>query len=153
DVSERRQLEDRLRQAAKMEALGRLAGGIAHDFNNVLQTVLSYTSLLFHYIEPSEPAHRPVLEIDLAAERARRLVRQLLAFSRRQVLNPRTLELTTVLRDLEGMLRRLIGEEVELSLSLAADLGLVRADRGQVEQIVLNLAVNARDAMPRGGRI
>jgi len=153
DVTERRQLEDRLRQAAKMEALGRLAGGIAHDFNNVLQTVLSYTSLLFHYLDPGEPAHRPVLEIDKAAERARRLVRQLLAFSRRQVLNPRTLELLGLLRDLELMLRRLMGEEIEMSMSLAPDLGLIRADRGQIEQMVLNLAVNARDAMPRGGSI
>jgi two-component system, cell cycle sensor histidine kinase and response regulator CckA len=153
DVTEHRQLEEQLRQSQKMEAVGRLAGGIAHDFNNILSLILGYGDLLRHQIPEGAPGHKRLLEILKAAERAADLTRQLLAFSRKQVLQPRILDLNAVVSSIDSMLRRMIGEDVTLQTSLAPDLGLVRADPGQLDQVLLNLAVNARDAMPNGGRL
>ncbi len=153
DVTNERRVEEQLRQAQKMEAVGRLAGGIAHDFNNLLTAITGYSDLLLMDLPEEGPAHREVLEIRKAGDRAASLTRQLLAFSRRQVLQPRVLDLNQVVTDMEKMLRRLIGENIELVTSLADDLGYVKADPGQVEQVIVNLAVNARDAMPNGGRL
>lgn len=152
DVTERARLEEQLRQAQKMESLGRLAGGVAHDFNNLLTVINGYTELLLPQAE--KPASRAALEqIQRAGESASALTRQLLAFSRRQVVQKRPLNLNETLAGLRKMLGRLIGENIELDIKLAPDLPLIYADPGQIEQIVINLAVNARDAMPRGGSL
>ncbi len=153
DLTEHRQLEGQLRQAQKMEAVGRLAGGIAHDFNNILAVITGYGDMLQREISPQDPRTRRVEQIRRSADRAASLVRQLLAFSRRQVLQPRILDLGEAVRELTPMLRRLIGEDVELLTASATDLGHVKADPGQIEQVIMNLAVNARDAMPRGGKL
>jgi signal transduction histidine kinase len=145
--------EEELRQAQKMEAVGRLAGGIAHDFNNLLTAISGYTNLLIRSLDPAHPGREDAEEIRRMAEQAASLTRQILAFSRRQVMRPEVIDLNHVVRDAESMLRRLIGEDVELSTNLAADLEPVRADPGQIEQVLLNLVVNARDAMPRGGSL
>jgi PAS domain S-box-containing protein len=151
---ERRSLEDQLRQAQKMEAVGRLAGGIAHDFNNLLTAIGGYGQLALGSLPGSESRVRRHLEEMLrAAERAAALTRQLLAFSRKQVLQPRLLDVNEVVRGLESMLARLLGSDVELVTSLAPDLGQTHADPSQLEQVVVNLAVNARAALPRGGRL
>ncbi len=150
---ERRLLEARLRQAQRMEAVGLLASGIAHDFNNVLTVISGQCHLLLSQGSFEASGRARVEEIDRAAERAASLTRQLLAFSRRQVLQPSVLELNQVLSDMKAMLARVIGEDVVIQCSLAPDLGRVKADRGQIEQVVVNLAVNARDAMPRGGKL
>ncbi|MBX3399008.1 MAG: PAS domain S-box protein [Gemmataceae bacterium] len=153
DITEKRRLESLLRQSQKMEAIGQLAGGIAHDFNNLLTIITGYGELVLD-TTPKEDARRPYLEeIVQAGERSTALTRQLLAFSRKQVLAPKDLNLNDVIRQTEKMLRRIIGEDVVLETRLAPNLATVRADPGQVEQVLLNLAVNARDAMPRGGRI
>jgi CheY-like chemotaxis protein len=136
-----------------MDAVGRLAGGVAHDFNNLLTAIRGNAELLLLDIPAGDPRREDVEEIRKASDRAATLTRQLLAFSRRQVLQPRVLDLNGVVREMERMLRRLIGEDVELVTRLDAGLEQVRADPGQVEQVVLNLAVNARDAMPAGGRV
>ena len=152
DVTEKKVLEAQLIQAQKMESVGRLAGGVAHDFNNLLGVITGYGELLRRRLE--EPRLKKYSEDILqAADRAAGLTRQLLAFSRRQVLQPRVLGLNGIVEEVEKMLRRLIGEDIKLTTALARDIGLVRADRGQVEQVLMNLAVNARDAMPKGGRI
>ncbi len=151
DVSEKKLLEEQLRQAQKMEAIGQLAGGVAHDFNNLLTTILGYSDLVLSRISEAHPIREDLEEIRRAGERAASLTRQLLAFSRRQVLEPKVLDLNVLVRDLQKMLRRLIGEDVDLVTALGEAIGPVRADPGQIEQVVLNLAVNARDAMPRGG--
>jgi PAS domain S-box-containing protein len=153
DLTERRSLEVQLRQAQKMEAVGRLAGGIAHDFNNILTAIIGYSEMLFEELDAGDAKRRRVEEIRAAAERAAALTGQLLAFSRKQVLQARVLDLNVVVRGLETMLRRLLGEDVKLEVSRGAELGAVRADRGQLEQVIMNLAVNARDAMPQGGRL
>ena len=153
DLTERRRLEDQLRQAQKMEAIGRLAGGIAHDFNNLLMAVTGYSELLLDRIAPTDPQYRSVEEIRKAASRAAALTRQLLMFSRKHVLEPVVLDMNTVVADLERMLRRLIGEDVELITALTPGQVSLKADRGQIEQILMNLVVNARDAMPHGGRL
>ncbi len=153
DVSERKRLGEQLRQAQKMEALGRLAGGIAHDFNNLLTAIISYSELLLETLGEVEPARRHAEEILRAADRAAALTRQLLAYSRQQVLAPQVLNLNTVVSGLERLLRRLIGEDIELSTALAAGLRRVKIDPGQIEQVLMNLAVNARDAMPTGGKL
>ncbi len=153
DVTNERRVEEQLRQAQKMEAVGRLAGGIAHDFNNLLTAITGYTDLLLMDLPEGGAAHREVLEIRKAGDRAASLTRQLLAFSRRQVLQPKVLDLNQVVMDMEKMLRRLIGENIELVTALADDLGYVKADPGQIEQVIVNLAVNARDAMPNGGKL
>jgi two-component system cell cycle sensor histidine kinase/response regulator CckA len=153
DVSERKLLEEQLRQAQKMEAVGQLAGGVAHDFNNLLTAIIGNAELLLKTIGPEDRRRLDVLEINRAAHRAATLTRQLLAYSRKQVLQPRIVDLNTVVTELTTMLRRLIGEHVELELRLEPGLGRVLADPGQLEQVITNLAVNARDAMPSGGAL
>ncbi len=153
DLSKRRALEAQLRQAQKMDAIGRLAGGIAHDFNNILTAILGYGELASSTLAPDSPLKANLDEIHHAAQRAAGLTRQLLIFSRKQVLQPKILDLNAVVEGTERLLRRLIGEDVTLVTALAAGVDPVRADPGQLEQVVLNLAVNARDAMPRGGRL
>src|SRR5438309_45653 len=148
-----RQSEERLRQAQKMEAVGRLAGGIAHDFNNLLTVIVSYSDLLLEDLGSDDPKRDDVAQIRKAADGAAVLTRQLLAFSRQQVLEPKVLDLKATVASTEKLLKRLIGEDVRLTTSLAPDLGAVKADPGQLEQIIINLAVNARDAMPTGGRL
>jgi two-component system cell cycle sensor histidine kinase/response regulator CckA len=153
DVTERRQLEEELRQAQKLEAVGRLAGGVAHDFNNLLTVITGYTDLLGSELEPGHPHHALLAEVRKAAERAAALTRQLLTYSRRQILQAACLDLNNVVTDLEKMLSRLIGEHVELVMELAPAVPAVFADLGQLEQVIVNLVVNARDACPQGGRI
>jgi PAS domain S-box-containing protein len=153
DISERKHLEQQLYQAQKMEAVGQLAGGVAHDFNNLLTVISGYCQMLLEDAEASGRQREYVAEIKEAGDRAAALTRQLLAFSRQQVLQPRVLDLNGVIANMENMLRRLIGEDVELVAVQGPDLGLVKADPGQVEQIIMNLAVNARDAMPKGGKL
>jgi signal transduction histidine kinase len=150
---EKRRVEARLRQAQRMESVGLLASGVAHDFNNILTVVSGQCHLLLSGGSLEDAARRRIEEIDRAAERASSLTRQLLAFSRRQVLQPTILDLNRVLSDMNGMLGRVIGEDIVIQSELAPDLGRVKADRGQIEQVIVNLAVNARDAMPRGGRL
>src|SRR5229473_2598307 len=153
DVTERVQLEQQLRQAQKMEAVGRLAGGIAHDFNNILTAITGYADLLLEDLAATDPRRQDADEIHKAADRAAGLTRQLLAFSRQQVMQPTVLEVNKLVSDLEKMLHRLLGEDVELSTRLAPTTGRVKADPGQLEQVIMNLAVNARDAMPNGGKL
>jgi signal transduction histidine kinase/CheY-like chemotaxis protein len=153
DVTEQRRLEEQFRQVQKMEAVGQLAGGIAHDFNNILTAILGTGQLLLRDMPPDDPLREDVEEIRRAALRAADLTRQLLAYSRRQILAPKVLDLNVIVSGLGPMLRRLLGEDVQLTTTLAPDLGPVRADPGQVEQVIVNLAVNARDAMPGGGRL
>ncbi|HXD24232.1 MAG TPA: response regulator, partial [Gemmatimonadaceae bacterium] len=153
DVTERLSLERQFRQAQKMEAVGRLAGGVAHDFNNLLTVITSYTSLLLSEAGLGDAVRDDLAQIAKAAESAATLTRQLLAFSRQQVVEPRVLDLNDVVRDAGKILRRVIGEDVALVMKLAPDLGRVLADFGQIEQIIMNMTVNARDAMPSGGRL
>lgn len=160
DVTERcateealRLSEAQLRQAQKMEAVGRLAGGVAHDFNNVLTAIFGYADLVLDSCEPADPRRADVEEIKRAAHRAAALTRQLLAFSRKQVMQPRRINLNDVIRNLEPLLLKLIGQEVVLEIDTAAGLWDVKADPGQIEQVLMNLAANARDAMPDGGRL
>jgi hypothetical protein len=152
DITRQLELEERLRQSQKMDAVGRLAGGVAHDFNNLLTVMLGYSDVLLQGLDPG-PLHEATQEIRRAGERAASLTRQLLAFSRKQTLVPEVLDLADVVRSLSAMVERLIGEDIEVRIVAPPDLGRVRADRGQVEQVVVNLAVNARDAMPTGGRL
>jgi len=153
DVTERKRLEDHLRQSQKMEAIGRLAGGVAHDFNNLLTVISGRAQIELLRPELSGPSRRNIDLIAEAASRASTLTKQLLAFSRKQVLQPRVLDVDIVVARMEPLLRRLIGEDIDLVTATEPGLGRVRADPGQLEQVVLNLAVNARDAMPRGGRL
>jgi PAS domain S-box-containing protein len=153
DVTARRQLEEQFHQAQKMEAVGRLSGGIAHDFNNLLGVITGYSEVMQEQLEPNHPLRPCVDEVLGAARRAAELTRQLLVFSRQQVLEPRVLNLNVVVSEMEKMLCRLIGEDIELTTKLDPELGRVRADVSQIEQTVMNLAVNARDAMARGGKL
>ena len=153
DVTERRTLEQQLRQSQKMEAVGRLAGGIAHDFNNLLMVISGYSEFLLDRLGPDPELRAPAQEIANAAGRASSLTRQLLAFSRKQMLAPKILDLNGVVTENLKMLTRMIGEDIDLVMIPAADLGAVRADAGQIEQVIMNLAVNARDAMPAGGKL
>ena len=153
DVTERRRLEEQLRQAQKMEAVGMLAGGIAHDFNNLLTIITGYSQLIFNSLPARDPNRYSAEQIVRAGESAGELTRQLLAFSRRQVLQPRVLDLNKLVKTLGTMLQRLIGEDIELRLVLNPELSRVSADPGQLEQVLMNLVVNARDAMPEGGML
>jgi PAS domain S-box-containing protein len=153
DVTERKRLEDQLRQAQKMEAVGRLAGGVAHDFNNLLTAILGYCNLVLDEIPAQDPLRQDLEEIRHAGERAAALTRQLLAFSRRQMLQPQIIDINNLVWQMEKMLRRLIGEDIELVTALAPDLMHVKVDPGSIEQVLVNLAVNARDAMPVGGQL
>lgn len=151
DVTESKQLQEQLLQSQKMQSVGRLAGGVAHDFNNILTAITGYCELSLRRVVREDPLHRNIEQILKAAERAANLTRQLLAFSRKQTLQPKVFDLNTVVADMDKMLRRLIGEDIELHTLLARGIGRVKADPGQIEQVIMNLAVNARDAMPRGG--
>ncbi len=153
DVTEQKALEAQVRHAQKMEVVGKMAAGVAHDFNNLLTIINGYSDLLLDGLAPDDPSRDLLEEVRQAGERSAGLTRQLLAFSRRQVLAPQALDLNAVVADAEKMLRRLIGEDVRLVTALAPGLGTVRADPGQMEQVLMNLAVNARDAMPAGGRL
>ncbi|MFY9690598.1 MAG: PAS domain S-box protein [Candidatus Acidiferrales bacterium] len=153
DISERRRLEEQLRQSQKMDAIGRLSGGVAHDFNNLLGVIIGYAEILQERISETDSMRAPVDQIIKAGNRASSLTKQLLAFSRQQVLEPKILLLNAVVADTDKMLRRLIGEDIELLTSLDPALGKIRADQGQIEQVIMNLVVNARDAMPEGGRL
>jgi PAS domain S-box-containing protein len=153
DISERQRLEAQLRQSQKMEAIGQLAGGVAHDFNNLLTIIQGYSSMSLEGLEPDHPLREPIEEIERAALSAAALTRQLLAFSRRQMVQPRIMNLNTVIHQLERMLRRVIGEDVELILATAEGVDQIRCDPGLIEQVLMNLAVNARDAMPNGGKL
>jgi two-component system, cell cycle sensor histidine kinase and response regulator CckA len=153
DVTERRALEQQLRQSQKMEAVGRLAGGIAHDFNNLLMVISGYSEFLLDRLGPEPALRGPAQEIAAASQRASTLTRQLLAFSRKQMLAPKILDLNGVVTENLKMLTRVIGEDIDLVMVPAAALGAVRADAGQIEQVIMNLAVNARDAMPSGGKL
>jgi two-component system cell cycle sensor histidine kinase/response regulator CckA len=153
DVTERRRLEDQLRQSQKMEAVGRLAGGIAHDFNNVLSVILSYSDLLLADLKPGEAIRDDIEEIRRAATRAADLTRHLLMFSRQQILEPKVLDINDVLASMDKMLQRILGADVSLVLSCNQPLGRVRVDPGSMEQVIMNLVVNARDAMPNGGSL
>jgi len=153
DVTEQRRLQQQLVQSQKMEAVGRLAGGIAHDFNNLLTVITSYSDLLLQDLGGEDPKREDVEQVRKAAEGAAALTRQLLAFSRQQVLAPRVVSLSVVVQGVEKMLRRVIGEDVDLVTALDLNVGSVKADVGQLEQVLMNLAVNARDAMPTGGKL
>jgi signal transduction histidine kinase/CheY-like chemotaxis protein len=148
-----RNSENLLRHSQKMEAVGRLAGGVAHDFNNLLTAIMGYSELILSRLEADDPVRHEMDEICKAADRAHGLTRQLLAFSRKQVLDPKSLNLNAALVEMEKLLRRMIGEDIELVTDLGPDLAPVKVDHGQLEQVVFNLAINARDAMPTGGRI
>src|SRR2546427_11401485 len=152
DVTERRFLEEQLRQSQKLEAIGRLAGGVAHDFNNILMSIMGAADLLLMQLARGDPARGEAAEIKQAIDRGAGLTRQLLAFSRRQPARPRLFALGDVVRGMDTMLRRLIGPEIDFEIVVPAEPMTVAADSGQVEQVVMNLVVNARDAMPQGGR-
>src|SRR4029079_4324504 len=152
DMTERRRTEERVRHAQRMEAVGQLAGGVAHEINNMMQGVLGFSELLLHSLPQGDERRGDVEQIRKAAGRAAMVTGQLLAFSRRQVLQAEVLELGAVIETMEPMLRRLLGEDRQLVVSRASGIGRVRADQGQVEQVLINLALNARDAMPAGGR-
>jgi PAS domain S-box-containing protein len=153
DVTERKRLEEQFRQSQKMEAIGRLSGGVAHDFNNLLGVIIGYGEVLQEGITADSPMRSCIDEVLKAGHRAAGLTRQLLAFSRQQQMDPRVLDLNIVVRDMEKMLKRLIGEDVRLLTRLDGSLARIKADQGQIEQVVMNLAVNARDAMPKGGEL
>ena len=153
DITQQRGTEEQLRAAQRMEAVGRLAGGVAHDFNNMLSVILSYTELAIQELSDDDPMSADLREVAAAGKRAEGLTRQLLAFSRRQVLQPEPVNLGALVEGVSKMLRRLIGEDVALHVSVARDLFMTKVDRGQLEQVVMNLAVNARDAMPTGGEM
>ena len=153
DISERKLMEMQSQQARRMEAVGRLAGGIAHDFNNLLTIIKGYTELARQRTEGQTALRNDIERIDDASERAAALVRQLLAFSRKQVLQPKNLDLNGIVLSLEQLLRRLMGDDIRMQTELAADIGTIKADPSQIEQVLMNLVVNARDAMPHGGRL
>ena len=153
DTTEQKKLEEQISQSRKMQAVGQLAGGIAHDFNILLTAMIGFSDLLLLRHRPGDQSFADVMQIKQNANRAANLVRQLLAFSRQQTLRPRVLDMTDILAELSHLLRRLIGENIELRMSHGRDLGTVKADQGQLEQVIINLAVNARDAMPEGGQL
>lgn len=153
DNTEHKKLEDQLRQSQRLEVVGKLAGGVAHDFNNMLTAIVGYSQFALSRLASDDPVRKYVEEIKKAGDRAASLTRQLLAFSRKQILQPKTLNLNAVVTDMEKLLRRLIGEDIQLVTVLGENLGLIKVDPGQIEQVIMNLAVNARDAMPEGGKL
>jgi len=153
DITEYKLLQAQFLQSQKMEAIGVLAGGIAHDFNNLLTVIRGYTEILLEGSEPTDSKSRDLEEIAKAAQKANSLTMQLLAFSRKQILQPEMLDLSEALIEMDKMIRRLIGEDIDLSISAHPELGLVNADRGQIQQVIMNLVINARDAMPIGGKL
>jgi two-component system cell cycle sensor histidine kinase/response regulator CckA len=153
DITERKHLEEQLAVSRKMEAVGQLAGGIAHDFNNLLAVIMGYSELLLEAFPPDDPRNRKVHQIKKAGDRAASLTRQLLAFSRKQVVRPRVLDLNALVDDLSKMLSRIVREDIELTTILRPEIGHIVADPGQVEQVIINLVVNARDAIPNGGKV
>ena len=153
DITERKTLEQQLLLAQKMEAVGRLAGGVAHDFNNLLMAIMGYGELMRAKVLKDDPLYGYLENILKAGDRATALTQQLLTFSRQQIVHPQVIDLNRVVLDLEPMLRRLIGEDIDLEVVTDRRLGAVKADPGQLDQIIMNLVVNARDAMPRGGRL
>jgi PAS domain S-box-containing protein len=153
DVTDHKRLEEQLMQAQKMEAVGRLAGGVAHDFNNLLTAIIGYSQITLFKLATDDPLRREIEEIIKAGERAAALTSQLLAFSRKQVLNPQVLNLNQMIENMSKMVRRVIGEDIELETMLGSPLGQVKVDPGQIDQVLLNLVINARDAMPEGGKI
>jgi two-component system cell cycle sensor histidine kinase/response regulator CckA len=153
DITEQKFLEKQLRQTQKMEAVGQLSGGIAHDFNNLLGVIIGYSEILEHRLPQNDPLLKECGQIKKAGQSAASLTRQLLAFSRQQVLEPKVLDLNAIVLHVERMLRRLIGEDIDLKAKLGAGLGCIKADQSQIEQVIINLAVNARDAMPHGGKL
>ena len=148
-----KQRDEQLRQAQKMEAIGNLAGGIAHDFNNLLTVITGYSELVLKKIPETDPQRRKLEEIKKAGDRAAALTQQLLAFSRRQILQPKVVDVNAIISGMASMLQRLVGEDVHVNIALSPDLGSIRADPGQLEQVIMNLVVNARDAMPHGGKV
>lgn len=153
DITDHKEIADQLLQAQKMEAVGRLAGGVAHDFNNMLGVILGYAEIALIQLSEQDPIHKNLEEMKSAAERAATLVRQLLAFSRKQILEPRVIDLNALVTDFKRMLQRLIGEDIDLKLALEPEVAAVKADPGQMEQVIMNLAINAKDAMPQGGKL
>jgi len=160
DITERKQAEmalheseEQLRQSQKMEAVGKLAGGVAHDFNNLLTAITGHSEMCLRGLTSEDPLHRRLEQIKKAGDRAAALTRQLLAFSRKQILQPEVLDLNQIVIELNKMLQRLIGEDIDLFMGLGADLGKVKADPNQLGQVLMNLSVNARDAMPKGGKL
>jgi two-component system, cell cycle sensor histidine kinase and response regulator CckA len=153
DITDRRVLEDQFRQAQKMEAVGRLAGGVAHDFNNLLMVIGGYAEVMLEHTATDNPLHSKIEAIQQAADRASTLTRQLLAFSRKQMLELKVVDINSIVADMERLLRPLIGEDIELVAKMALDTGRARADAGQIEQVIMNLVVNAKDAMPNGGKL
>jgi nitrogen-specific signal transduction histidine kinase len=152
-VTDRRALEDQFRQAQKMEAVGRLAGGVAHDFNNLLMVISGYAEVILAQVDPASPLHEKGRAIQLAADRATTLTRQLLAFSRKQLLELKVVDVNAIVQDMERLLRPLIGENIDLVTILSPQAAHTRADAGQLEQVIMNLVVNAKDAMPTGGKL
>jgi two-component system, cell cycle sensor histidine kinase and response regulator CckA len=153
DITERKHLEEQLHHSQRLEAVGRLAGGVAHDFNNLLMVITGYSHMLLDAMHPSDPARQDLEQVVKASERATDLTRQLLAFSRRQGVRAALVNLNSLVQEMDRMLRRVLGEEIELIIRLAPELKTVRADPGQIEQVILNMVVNARDAMPSGGQL
>ena len=153
DITDRKHLETQLQQSQKLEAIGKLAGGVAHDFNNLLTVIQGYSELLLAKININDPISEQIKQINHAAIRAESLTRQLLAFSRKQIMQPRVIDLNNLINDMQDMLQRLIGADIEFNVNLNKDLGKIKADRGQIEQVIMNLTVNARDAMKQGGRL
>ncbi len=153
DITERKRLEEQLHHSQRLEAVGRLAGGVAHDFNNLLMVITGYSHMLLDAMHPGDPARLDLEQVVKASERATDLTRQLLAFSRRQGVRASLVDLNALVRDMDRMLRRMLGEDIEFTAMLAPELKTVRADPGQIEQVILNMVVNARDAMPSGGKL
>lgn len=153
DISDRKKIEQQLRQAQKMEAVGRLAGGVAHDFNNMLTVIRGYSELLLSRFDKNDPIHKKIKQIDRSAEKTEKLTRQLLAFSRQQIMQTEVVNINKIVKNMKDMLIRLIGEDIKLVTDFGTKIGNIKADPGQVEQIIMNLIINARDAMPEGGTI